>query len=224
MADRPPDNAARIPSLLIADELVLVREGLASLCGASGRFHVAAQCSDGEQALALMLKLCPDLAILDYDLPKLHISEVVRKAHAAGSPTRIVVLSVRSDRKAVIEALRDGASGFLLKSSLVRELLDALRQVLDGGVYVAPGIGMDKIWNADSRKGGIDAFESLSSREHQVFTLLVDGLRAKEIAARLGVSPKTVDTYRASLMRKLEINDIAGLVKYAIARKLTPPG
>jgi DNA-binding NarL/FixJ family response regulator len=201
--------------------MVLVREGLASLCEASARFQVVAQCSEGEQALALIVKLNPDLAILDCDLGKLYVLEVVRKARQLGATTKIIILSGRSDRKSALEALRGGASGFLLKSCLVREMLDALRQVLDGGVYVAPQVGLEKIWSTERRKGSIDPFESLSSREHQVFSLLVDGLRAKEIAARLDLSPKTVDTYRASLMRKLDIHDIAGLVKFAITRKLT---
>ncbi len=217
-------NGSRAATLLIADQLVLVREGLASLCESSARFQVVAQCSDGEQALALIVKLNPDLAILDCDLGKLYVLEVVRKARQLGSSTKMVVLSSRSDRKSALEALRGGASGFLLKSCLVREMLDALRQVLDGAVYVAPQVGLEKIWNTERRKGGIDPFDSLSSREHQVFSLLVNGLRAKEIAARLDLSPKTVDTYRASLMRKLDIHDIAGLVKFAITRKLTSIG
>lgn len=217
-------NGSRTATLLIADQLVLVREGLASLCEASARFQVVAQCSDGEQALALIVKLNPDLAILDCDLGKLYVLEVVRKARQLGSSTKVIVLSGRSDRKSALEALRGGASGFLLKSCLVREMLDALRQVLDGGVYVAPQVGLEKIWNTERRKGTADPFDSLSSREHQVFSLLVDGLRAKEIAARLDLSPKTVDTYRASLMRKLDIHDVAGLVKFAITRKLTSIG
>ena len=114
------------------------------------------------------------------------------------------------------------ASGLLLKSCLVRDFKEALDQILKGGVYVAPQVGLEKVWNAESRKKPDDPLATLSSREHQVFCLLIEGLRAKEIAARLEVSPKTVDTYRSGLMRKLDIHDLAGLVKFAIQRKLTP--
>jgi len=100
--------------------------------------------------------------------------------------------------------------------------MDALQQVAAGGVYLSPAVEIDKIFAAHrNRKDNEDPFETLSAREHQVFTMLVEGHRAKEIAARLAVSPKTVDTYRASMMRKLDIHDVAGLVKFAITRNLT---
>jgi DNA-binding NarL/FixJ family response regulator len=103
-------------------------------------------------------------------------------------------------------------------------LLEAFEQVLDGGIYVSPQLELNKIFGPGQKNSADDPLEMLSAREYQVFTLLVDGIRAKEIAARLELSPKTVDTYRASLMRKLDIHDVAGLVKFAIHRDLTTTG
>ena len=225
---RPGDAASILRSIgpprttvLLADESVLVREGVAALCESFGPYQVVAQCVDGEQAFSLIAKLQPDVAILEQSLPRLHVLEVIRRVRLAGLSTRVIVISPRADRKIVLDTLRSGASGYLLKSCLVQELKEALQQVSNGGVYVAPEVGLDQMGGGERRKHPDDPLESLSSREHQVFSLLIEGLRAKEIAARLVLSPKTVDTYRASLMRKLNIHDVAGLVKFAINRKLT---
>lgn len=211
----------KIISVLIADELRLVREGIVLLCEATGRYHVVDQCGDGADTLQLIRTVRPDVAILDLNLPRLYTLEIVRKIRAEEMETQIVVLSARGDRKLVLEALRSGANAFVLKTASTRNLLDALEQVQAGGVYVSPELQLEKIILPTRRSECDDPLEMLSSREYQVFTLLIDGIRAKEIAARLDLSPKTVDTYRASLMRKLDIHDVAGLVKFAIQRELT---
>ena len=207
-------------TILLADEFALVRDGLAALCDTRPNCKVIAQCGDGEEALSAMQTLRPDVAVLDFQLPKLFTLEVVRRALQIGLETRAVILSTRWDRKTVIEALRAGASAYVLKAGPAHHFHDAIRQVSNGGVYVSPLLEMEKIF-APQKARGEDPVESLSAREYQVFCLMVDGLRAKEIAGRLDLSPKTVDTYRSSLMRKLDIHDVAGLVKYALQRNLT---
>jgi DNA-binding NarL/FixJ family response regulator len=208
-------------SVLLADELTLVREGLAALCDTQPLFRVVGQCADGTAALRLIEERRPDIAVLDFNLPDLYTLEVVRRVRESGVSTKIVILSTRRDRKTVIEALRCGASGFLLKSAPAQQMLDAFEQILDGGIYVSPELELNKIFGPGQKAADDDPLQSLSAREYQVFSLLCDGVRAKEIAARLSLSPKTVDTYRASLMRKLDIHDVAGLVKFAIQRDLT---
>jgi DNA-binding NarL/FixJ family response regulator len=208
-------------SILLADDLGLVREGIASLCEATAVYCVTDQCGDGATALQLIQTKRPEVAILDLNLPRLFSLEIVRKIREQGLPTRALVISSRGDRKLVLESLRSGANGFLLKSSSSGQLLDALSQIMAGGIYVSPEMELEKIFIAQRKNDASDPLESLSSREYQVFSLLIDGIRAKEIAARLDLSPKTVDTYRASLMRKLDIYDLAGLVKFAIQRDLT---
>ena len=108
----------------------------------------------------------------------------------------------------------------VLKSANAAQLVEACRQVISGAVYIDPRVELSQTLTNVVRRDPADPLEALSSREHQVFSLLIEGVRAKEIAARLAVSPKTIDTYRASLMRKLNIHDVAGLVKYAIQRQL----
>jgi DNA-binding NarL/FixJ family response regulator len=211
----------RTHSILLADDLTLVREGLAALCEAQPDYSVIAQVSEGAAALRIIQERQPEIAVLDLNLPDLFTLEIVRRVRDAGYTTKIIVLSTRKDRKTVVEALRYGVSGFLLKSASSGQLLEAFAQVLDGGIYVSPELELSKIFSAGSRNAPEDPIESLSAREYQVFTFLVEGVRAKEIAARLELSPKTIDTYRASLMRKLDIHDVAGLVKFAIQRDLT---
>jgi DNA-binding NarL/FixJ family response regulator len=207
-------------SILLADDLTLVREGLAALCEAQPNLRIAGQCSEGAAALRFIETERPDIAVLDMNLPDLFTLEVVRKVREANFATKIVVLSTRKDRKTVVEALRCGVNAFLLKSGPSHQLLEAFAQILEGGIYVSPSLDLDKIFSPNHKNSPDDPIDALSSREYQVFSLLVEGIRAKEIAARLELSPKTVDTYRASLMRKLDIHDVAGLVKFAIQRDL----
>ena len=208
-------------SVLLADDLTLVREGLAALCATHAQYRVVGQCSEGTAALRLIESQRPDLAVLDLNLPDLFTMEIVRRVREANLPTKIVVLSTRRDRKTVMEALRGGVSGFLLKSAPSNEMLEAFDQVLGGSIYVSPQLELNKIFNTNHKVSPDDPLDLLSAREYQVFSLLIEGVRAKEIAARLELSPKTIDTYRASLMRKLDIHDVAGLVKFAINRDLT---
>jgi DNA-binding NarL/FixJ family response regulator len=211
----------RHATVVLAEELTLLREALAALCESTGKYRVVGQCQDGAEAVETVSSLRPQIAVLDLNLPRLFTLEAVRKINQAELPTRIVVTGARRDRKTVLEVLRSGANAFVLKSGPARHLIEAFEQVLEGGIYVSPTLQLDKIFAARGKPAPEDPLESLSAREYQVFSLLIDGIRAKEIAARLDLSPKTVDTYRASLMRKLDIHDVAGLVKFAIHRNLT---
>ncbi|MBI5281922.1 MAG: response regulator transcription factor [Candidatus Solibacter usitatus] len=212
--------------MIVADELALLRDGIAALCELSGYYCAAGSATDGEQAWQLIESLKPDLALVDLQISRLHCLEIAKRL-AGGEPglqpvTRCVVLAMRTDRKTVLEVLRAGAQGYLLKTSTSAQLLDCLDQVLEGGIYVSPAVDLQSLFSPDRRAAAEDPLGRLSAREYQVFTLLVEGVRAKEIAARLQLSPKTVDTYRANLMKKLDIHDIPGLVKFAIQRRLIP--
>lgn len=208
-------------TVVIGHELPLMREGLVRLCESRDEFVVVAHYSSGSAALRGILQFQPDIGILDLDLSDLFALEILRQIRVAGVKSRIVILANRSDRKTVLEALRGGASAYVLKSGPPSDLFEAFEQATSGGIYVSPPIEMNAIFTGSSRETETDPIESLSAREYQVYSLLVDGVRAKEIAARLELSPKTVDTYRASLMRKLDIYDVAGLVRFAIKREMT---
>ncbi len=211
----------RLVEILLADELTLVREGLAALCNSISGFRVVAQVGSAGAALAEIQRLEPAIALLDLGLSDLAATEVIRRVRDDGLRTRCAVFTTRKDRKTVLDVLRTGACGYLLKSSSADQMADALTQFTQGGIYVSPQIEVMSLFGENSgRHNGQDPLDTLSSREFQVFSLLVEGVRAKEIAARLALSPKTVDTYRSSLMRKLDIHDVAGLVKFAIKRDL----
>mgnify|MGYP000342014794 CR=1 FL=1 len=211
--------------VVIAEELGLFRDSLAALCDATGKFVTAGVAGTGDAAWSLIERLRPAIAVLDLSLPGLHPLEIARRladqgGAEMGAPTRCILLSRLADRKSVIEALRMGAQGFVLKSDSRRHLLDCLEHVIEGGVYVSPSVNPRSLFDPSASAQPRDPLARLSSREHQVFVMLVGGVRPKEIAARLDLSPKTVDTYRASLMKKLDIHDVAGLVKFAIQRGL----
>jgi DNA-binding NarL/FixJ family response regulator len=208
--------------LLVASEQTLLLEGLVSLCSAIPHFDVVAQAGSGREALEKMDLFKPDIALIDLELTDMLALEVIKRALHAQIPTRCAVFSARRDRKTVTDALRSGACGFILKNATRQQLDEALKNLTEGGIYVSPQIELASlVYEGQQHQRTADPLDSLSSREYQVFSLLVEGVRAKEIAARLTLSPKTVDTYRASLMRKLEIHDVAGLVKFAMQRNLT---
>lgn len=208
-------------SIVLADDHSIVREGLAAFCDARPELHIAGQCSDGMAAVDMIRSVVPDFAIIDLHMPKLHGLEVIRKVREANCPCKLVVLSISRDEKMVLEALRAGANGYLLKDGPARHLLDAINYIQDGGVYISPLLRREYLLEAPRKAPSEDPLASLSRREYEVFSFLVDGMRPKDIAKLLDISPKTVDTYRSNIMRKLGIHDLVGLVKFAINRNLT---
>lgn len=213
-----PDSPT--PTVVLADDHAIVREGIAALCAANG-MTVLDQCSDGLAAHELITRLQPDFAILDLNMPILTGAEVIRRLRANGCTAKLMILSISRDESVVMEALRAGADAYLLKDGPGRHLLDAIGFVRDGGVYVSPLLRGAGLFTRADQRPPEDPLACLSPRELEVFSYLVNGLRAKDIADLLEISPKTVDTYRASLMRKLNVHDLVGLVKFAIERNLT---
>ena len=213
-------TGAKKISIVVADEMTLLREGIAAICELSSEFQVVGHCADGSAAAKMIVSLEPDIAIFNLDLPVLHGMAVIRRVRQSESRAKLLVISSRSDRKTVLEALRGGANGFLLNTDSARVLLESIHILLTGSIYVSPQLKLTQIFASRARAPRRRAFDALSPREHQVFSLLMQGLRGKEIAARLELSPKTVNTYRSSLMKKLEIYNLAGLVKFAIRENL----
>jgi DNA-binding NarL/FixJ family response regulator len=207
-------------TVVLADDHAIVREGFAALCASKG-MRILGECSDGPAAFEMISNLKPDIAILDLHMPGMTGIEVIRKLRGAGCAAKLMILSISRDEATVMEALRAGADAYLLKDGPSRHLLDALNFVRDGGVYVSPLLRGAGLFAKAERSRVEDPIGCLSPREMEVFSYLVNGLRAKEIAELLEISPKTVDTYRAGLMRKLNVHDLVGLVKFAIERNLT---
>jgi two-component system, NarL family, response regulator NreC len=215
-------KAPKKASVLLADEQTLFMESLTRVCEETQRYHVVGHCRDGRSAVRMIRSVKPDIAVLDLGLPKMYALAVAQEVRQSGFAPKIVILSMRRDRKSVLESLRTGANAYVLKSDPVSCLLDALHEVLGGSIYVSPQFKLGDIFSTDGNAPSQKPYEQLSAREHQVFTLLVQGLRSKEIADQLDLSPKTVNTYRSNLMSKLNIHDLPGLVKFAIRKKLIP--
>lgn len=213
------DEASQL-TVVLADDHAIVREGIAALCATNG-MRIIGQASEGPAAFEMISALRPDFAILDLHMPVMTGIEVIRRLRANGFPGKLMILSISRDETTVMEALRAGADAYLLKDGPARHLLDAVSFVRDGGVYVSPLLRGAGLFTRAERRVSEDPLASLSPREMEVFSYLVNGLRAKDIAELLDISPKTVDTYRASLMRKLNVHDLVGLVKFAIERNLT---
>ena len=208
-------------TLILADDHAIVREGLAALLAAEPNLTVIGQAGDGQEALRLIRELQPDVAVVDLNMPRLHGLEVIRRTRQWNTQVRFAVLSISRDPKVVKEAFRIGARAYLLKDGPGRHLVEAVRLIMEGGLYISPLLRPQVLLPIQGASDQVDPLDKLSSREYQVFGFLVEGLRAKEIAARLDISPKTVDTYRANMMRKLQIYDVPGLVKYALLHRLT---
>ena len=211
---------SRETTVVLADDHAIVREGIAALCTEQG-LRIVGQCADGPSAVEMVIDLKPDFSILDMQMPGLTGVETIRKLRAAGSTAKLMILSVSREDNTVLEALRAGADAYLLKDGPSRHLSEAITFVRDGGVWISPLLRGAGLFTRGDKSHAEDPLGSLSPREMEVFSYLVNGLRAKDIADLLEISPKTVDTYRASLMRKLNVHDLVGLVKFAIERNLT---
>ena len=213
-------TTAQVTTVVLADDHAIVREGIAALCAANG-MRILGQAADGISAVQMIEEFKPDFAILDLHMPQITGVEAIRRLRQNQCAAKLMILSISREEGTVMEALRAGADAYLLKDGPSRHLLDAISFVRDGGVYVSPMLRGAALFTKAEQTRVEDPLAALSPREMEVFSYLVNGLRAKDIADLLEISPKTVDTYRASLMRKLNVHDLVGLVKFAIERNLT---
>ena len=203
-------------TLLLCDDHTLVREGLAALLRQRTDWKVVAEAADGGEAVRLAVLLKPDVAVLDVAMPGMTGIEAAEAIRAGAPATRIVALSMYGDavhRRGMFDA---GASGYVLKNEAGAELLAAIDAVLRGETYVSPALSGAAPTPPDAAPQGDRA--RLTAREREVLRLLAEGQRTKDIAAQLGISAKTVETYRSRLGHKLGIETLAGLVKYAIRK------
>jgi DNA-binding NarL/FixJ family response regulator len=209
--------------VLLADDHTLVREGLRSLLDNFGFCEVVAEASDGAEALERIRQYLPDVVLMDVAMKEMSGLDAAARAKQEFPHLQIIMLSMYADEEYVARALRAGASGYMLKDAAKSELESAINAVLKGDVYLSPAIS--KLIAASYVRGAeaTDSSGALPPRQREILVLIAEGLSTKEIAYQLGVSPKTVETHRARLMERLEIHDVAGLVKYAIRSGLVKP-
>lgn len=208
-------------SVLVADDHSVVREGVRRVLEAERDLKVCAEAADGEEVLEMIDKHRPDVVILDITMPRLSGLETLERVKALHPNVKAVLLSFRADPPLIQSAVSLGADGYLLKNAGKEEILAAIREVMRGGCYFSPPVAreiVDQIRDP-SRKGG-EPFTQLSAREREVLRLIAEGLSAKEIAARLSISTKTVEAHRTSLMRKLGVRKATELVRYAVRHGL----
>ena len=207
--------------LLIADDHVLVRESLVSLLQSGGDVQVVAQASDGIETVEKAIATRPDVVVTDISMPRLGGIEVVRRLHEALPETRVLVLTMHQEDEYVLQAVRAGASGYLVKDSAAAELLAAVRSLQAGRGYFGPQASRalaEQMQNPDRTVD--DPYGRLTAREREVFHLVVEGLTTKEIARRLDISVKTAENHRARVIAKVGVRNTAELVRYALRRGL----
>lgn len=206
--------------ILLAEDHLMVRQGLRALLEREA-FEVAGEAADGHQAVRLAQDLRPDVAILDLAMPLLNGLDAAREILKVSPSTKIILLTVHTEDQYVLEALRARVKGYVLKTQVAEDLLQAIREVLRGSTYLSPGISQAVV-EAFLAKTDLPS-DPLTLRERQVLQLIAERKSTKEIAGLLGVSTKTVESHRARMMEKLDIHEVAGLVRYAIRRGLVEP-
>jgi two-component system response regulator NreC len=206
--------------ILLADDHVIVRQGFRALLEREG-LDVVAEAADGHEAVRLASDLQPDVAVLDFAMPLLNGLDAAREIRRRSPGTRLILLTVHTEDHYVLGALQAGVHGYVVKTQAAADLVRAIREVRGSAMYLSPTISRAVV-EASFDKANPPG-DMLSPRERQVLQLVAEGKTTKEIAAVLGVSIKTADSHRARIMRKLDIHDTAGLVRFAIRRGLIHP-
>jgi DNA-binding NarL/FixJ family response regulator len=206
--------------ILLADDHAIVRDGLKSVLVSEG-FEIAAEAADGREAVDLTRKLRPDAVVLDVSMPSLNGIDAAREIQSACPQIKTILLTMHKQTQFVLEALRAGVKGYVLKAQASADLIHAIRAALQGDTYLSPGIS-DSVVQAAL---GYDkaARDPLTPREREVLQLIAEGKTNKEISAMLAMSVKTVESHRRNLMLKLDIHETASLVRHAIRIGLIQP-
>lgn len=213
----------RKTSILLVDDHEVFRNGIRSLLNEEEDLEVVAEASDGRQAVVLAQRHQPDVVLMDISMPDLNGIEATRKIVEAGGPSRVLVLSMHSDPRFVAGVLEAGAHGYLIKTCAAREMVAVIRLVSQGLTYLTPEVTDMVVKGFVGRLEGdrpCPPANSLSPREREVLQLLAEGLGVGEISRRLGLSEKTIKAHKHNLMEKLHLNNMVGLVRYALREKV----
>ncbi len=209
--------------VLIVDDHTILRAGLRMLLNAHGDIAVVGEASDGNQAIASAQRLQPDVILMDIAMPECNGIEATRQIKRLMPETRVLVLTMHENEEYLFQVLRAGASGYILKEAADTELVTAIRVVYSGRFYLSPsaqsimvGDYLQRVRTGEER----DSYSALTEREREILKLVAEGFTNNQIAERLTISPKTVDTHRTHIMDKLNLHSRAELVKYAIRRGL----
>ncbi len=201
--------------VLIADDHPIIRQGLKKILADEPEIQVEAEASDGQEAMEVLRSRPIDVAVLDISMPRMSGIEVIKQLTGEGAAARILVLSVHSMKQYAVRVLRMGASGYLTKDTAEEELIHAVKTVAAGKRYISPDLAAE-LADFVGNESWDSPLDRLSDREYTVFKSIAAGKSMKEIAFELNISIQTVSTYRARLLRKLNVETNAGLVRYAV--------
>jgi DNA-binding NarL/FixJ family response regulator len=215
-----PGKAPHSVRVLVADDHQIVRQGLKTILDREG-FDIVGEASDGGEAVSRTKELRPDLVVLDIGMPVMTGIEAAAEIRKSVPSAKLILLTVHTENQYILEAMRSGVRGYVLKSRASGELIEAIREILDGRMYLSPGISQTLVEAYLQQNSGES--ESLTRRELQVLQLVAEGKTTKEIATSLSVSVKTADSHRSNIMHKLNMHSVADLVRYAIRRGLVQP-
>lgn len=211
-------------SVVVADDHGIVREGLRRLLESESDLEVLGEASDGREVLEQVEKHSPEVVVLDITMPRLGGLETLERMRADHPSVKVILLSVHSDPPFIQSAIALGADGYVLKNGRAAEIVTAIRAVQKGGSYFSPVVAREIVEQLRApKRPEAEPFSVLSAREREVLHLIADGLSAKEVAARLEISTKTVEAHRTSLMRKLGVRKATELVRYALRHGLIEP-
>jgi two-component system response regulator NreC len=206
--------------VVLADDHTLVRQGLRSLLEREG-IQVVGEAQDGQELVQLAAKHSPDVAVIDIGMPLLNGVDAARELKRAAPQTKAILLTRHDEDQYLIEALRAGAKGYLLKNQAASDLVHAIQLVCRGQIYLSPGMSTVVV-GAYLSKAELPV-DPITSREREVLQLIAEGKSTRDVASLLGISVKTADSHRSRLMRKLDIHEVAGLVRYAVRKGLVQP-
>jgi DNA-binding NarL/FixJ family response regulator len=202
--------------VLLVDDHPLFRAGIRALIEQIAGFQVVGEAENGEQAVEQSRKCKPDIVLMDISMPGVNGLDTTARVLKVQPNVRVIILSMHAEKEYVLQAFQAGAKGYLLKGARPTELELAISAVARGGVYISPGASQYVVESAMQHADETDLLKTLSPRQRQVLYYIARGEGRKAIALKLGLSAKTVDAYRSQLMRKLDIHDVASLVRYAL--------
>lgn len=213
--------------VMLVDDHPVVRKGLRALLEGEPDMEVVGEAGDGAQAVELAQTLRPDIITMDISMPEMDGLEATRRVRLCCPDTQVLILTVHAQERYLFPVLKAGAAGYVLKSTVDTELVDAIRTVAQGGAFLYPSatrmVLEDYLTHLRQGDAG-DAYEQLSEREREVLKFIALGYTAAEIADKLVLSPKSIETYRMRIMQKLDLHSRAALVQYALARGLLTDG
>ncbi len=201
--------------LLLVDDHPVVRKGISSCLARHEQLQVVGEASDGQEAMLKARELMPDIVLMDIDMPRMNGLAVAEWLHKEIPKIKVLILSMHSNTEYVMRIIQSGASGYILKEAPTEELVRAIETVNNGEAFFSPEVARAAL-NKYVRSGGGSASGQLTRREQEVLVQIAEGLSNKEIAGKLGVGVRTVETHRERIMRKLNIHSVAGLTKFAI--------